>query len=90
MQGGEGETKPCYEGSLIKTYVKRPPIITLFPYVTLPNGHIVWYLEVRPQPTEDLLNHVRWKVMDGLVVEKDDLLGTSPKGTSFLRGGIRY
>ena len=58
MQGGKGQMKPRYEGSLVKTYIVRPPIIAFFSQHTLPNGHVAQYLEMRPQPIEDLITHV--------------------------------
>ena len=85
MQGGEGETKPCYEGSLIKTYVKRPPIITLFPYVTLPNGHIVKDLETGSRPAKNLITHVNGEVMNGPVVKQNDLPWLSPRRAGLAR-----
>ena len=72
MQGGKGQTKPYYEGGLVKAYVKRPPVIALLPYVTPPNGHIVRYLEMGLQPTKDHVTHINWEIMDGLIIWKDN------------------
>lgn len=50
--------KPYYEGSLVEAYVRQPLVIALLPYDTLPNGHIVRYLEIGPQFAKDLVAHI--------------------------------
>lgn len=64
MQGGQGQTMPCYESSLVKAHIRRVPSITFLPYITLPNGHIVENLEVRPQLTENFVAHIDQEIVN--------------------------
>ena len=55
--------------------------------MALPKGHVVGDLKMGPQPTEHIVAHVNWKVMDRSIVGKNNLSGCRLEGLASSREG---